>query len=169
LRTEALFINGVFRGVLEEVLQIQKHLPDHIMYLQPYAASAIAHLRDDPPSPSDPALLVLSLTDDLGTIHYAAEIVGWDDKTQLSATKRDVLNRVIGALQPGEKNLYDAAEGGDGRSVNLLHVRRLRRVRTPFSVTRLVKTEDGRPIVGPRTTAGGWTYVQCEGAIDLAR
>jgi hypothetical protein len=168
MRDEALFINGVFRGVLEEILQVQGHLPDHIMYLQPYAGSAIAHLRDDPPSSDEPMFLALSLTDDLGTIHYAAEIVGWDDKTQLSVVKRSVLNRVIGALQPGERELYDAAEAGDGRSVNLLHVRRMRRVRQPFSVTRLIKTEDGEPIAGPRTTSGGWTYVQYAGLLDLA-
>src|SRR5947209_11385202 len=106
MRAEALFINGVLRGVLEEILQVQKDLPDHIMYLQPYSGSAIAHLRDEPPSVENPMSLVLSLTDDLATIHYATEIVGWDDKTQLSPAKRDVLNRVIAALQPGEKELY---------------------------------------------------------------
>lgn len=131
MRAEALFINGVYRTVLEEILQIQTELPEHIMYLQPYSGGAIAHLRDDPPSIDEPMLLVLSVTDDLATIHYAADIVGWDDKTRLSAAKRRVLNRVIGALQPGEKELYDASEATDGRSVNLLYVRHVRRLHKP--------------------------------------
>lgn len=169
MKTEALFINGVYRSVLEEILQVQGELPDHIMYLQPYSGGAITHLRDDPPSPEDPMLLVLSVTDDLATIHYAAELVGWDDKTRISASKRNVLNRVIGALQPGEKELYDASLADDGRSVNLLYIRRLRRLSTPFSVTRLIKTIDSTPVSDRRTTAGGWTYIAAEGLSELIR
>jgi hypothetical protein len=168
MRAEALFINGVFRGVLEEILRIQEHSPDRIMYLQPYAGSAIAHLRDDPPSADDPMFLILSVTDDLARIHYTAEIVGWEDKTQLSAARRSSLNRVIAAAQPGEKELYNAARAG-GQSVNLLHVRRTRRVGHPFSVTRLVKTNDGRPIAGPRVTSGGWAYVHYAKLAELLR
>ena len=169
MRTEALFINGVYRSVLDEILKIQAELPEHIMYLQPYSSTAIVHLRGDPPSIEQPMLLLLSLTDDLATVHYAAEIIGWDDKTRLSAAKRDVLNRVIGALQPGEKELYDASQANGGRSVNLLYVRRMRRLRQPFSVTRLLKTEDGTPVSDRRTTAGGWTYIQGAGLTDLIR
>lgn len=112
---------------------------------------------------------MLSVTEDLARVHYAAEIVGWDDKTRLSAAKRRVLNSVIGALQPGEKELYDASQANDGRSVNLLHVWRMRRLRKPFSVARLVKTEDGKPVSDQRTTAGGWTYVKADGLVDLVR
>lgn len=169
MRSEALFINGVYRGVLEEILKIQRELPEHIMYLQPYSGGAITHLRDAPPSIEDPMLLMLSITDDLATIHYAAELVGWDDKTRLSAAKREVLNRVIGALQPGEKELYDASQTDDGRSVNLLYVRRVRRLAKPFTVTRLIKVMDGTPVSDRRTTAGGWSYVQAEGLNDLVR
>ncbi len=93
MRHEALFINGVYRNVLEEILQIQEQLAEHIMYLQPYSGSVIKHLQDNPPSPDEPMLLLLSLTDDLPTVHFAAEIVGWEDKRQLSSAKRDVLNR----------------------------------------------------------------------------
>lgn len=167
MRDEALFMNGVYRGTLEEILEIQAELPEHIMYLQPYSGSAIAHLRDDPPSIEEPMLLVLSVTDDLATVHYAAEIVGWDDKTRLSEAKQSVLNRVIRLLQPVEEKLYDASGTDDGRSVNLLYVRRVRRVHHPFSVTRLIKTEDGTPVSDRRTTAGGWTYIQPEGLRDL--
>jgi hypothetical protein len=155
VRTEALFINGVYRVVLAEILEIQAELPEHIVYLQPYSGGAITHLRDAPPSIADPMLLVLSVTEDLPRIHYAAELVGWDDKTRLSAVKRSVLKRIIGALEPGEKELYDASVAEGGRSVNLLHVRRTRRVPKPFRVTRLIKTIDGTPVSDQRTTAGG--------------
>lgn len=169
MRGEGLFINGVYREVLEEILKVQSELPEHIMYLQPYSGGAITHLRDAPPSVEEPVLLVLSVTEDLARIHYAAELIGWDDKTRLSAAKRSVLNRVIGALQPGEKELYDASMMEGGRSVNLLHVRRTRRVPRPFSVARLIKTIDGTPVSDQRTTAGGWTYIRAEGVSELIR
>jgi len=158
----ALFINGVYEGVLQEILRIQSELPEHIMYLQPYSGGAIARLRDEPPSLEAPVHLVLSLTSDLPTIHYAAEVVGWSDKRQLSPSKRRVLNRVIRALQPAEKELYDASRAKDGKSANLLYIRRLRRLRKPFSVSKLVKLEDSSPVSNRRMTAGGWTYVRAD-------
>jgi hypothetical protein len=53
MKAEALFLNGVYESVLEEVLQVQGALPEHIMFLQPYRNEAIAKLRDDPPSVED--------------------------------------------------------------------------------------------------------------------
>jgi hypothetical protein len=137
------------------------------MFLQPYRAEAIARLRDDPPSVDDPMRLLVSLTSDLPTVHYTAEIVGWDDKRHLDEQKRRVLNRLIWTLQPNEGGLYDAARGEGGESVNLLHVRRVRRLRTPFSVSRLVNAGDGQPVSDRRTTAGGWVYVKTENLPEL--
>jgi hypothetical protein len=105
---------------------------------------------------------VFSITPDLATIHYAAEIVGWSGKRQLGASRRAVLNRVIGALQPGERELYDASRAEDGSSVNLLYVRRMHQLKKPFSVTQLIKCDDGARVSDRRTTAGGWTYVRAE-------
>ena len=70
---------------------------------------------------------------------------------------------------PREKELYDASMMEGGRSVNLLHVRRTRRVPKPFSVARLIKTTDGTPVSDQRTTAGGWTYIRTEGVSELIR
>jgi hypothetical protein len=39
--TSALFLNGVYEGVLEEILQVQAHLPEQIMFLQPHKGEAI--------------------------------------------------------------------------------------------------------------------------------
>ena len=160
IKEEALFINGVFENVLEEILQIQNELPEHIMYLQPYSSDPIVHLRDDPPTDEAAVLLYLSITTDLSMVHYTAEIVGWDDKREIPHAKRKVLNRVIATLQPNESGLYDASRVEGKPSVNLLHIRRLRRVDPPVSVSRLIKTVDGKPVSPGRTTAGGWAYVK---------
>ena len=159
-KEEGLFINGVYEDVLREILQIQRELPEHIMYLQPYSSGPIVHLRDDPPTVEAPVLLYLSITTDLSNIHYTAEIVGWDDKREIPHAKREVINRVLATLQPNETGLYDASRVEGKPSMNLLHIRRLRRVDPSFSVSSLIKTSDGKPVSPGRTTAGGWAYVR---------
>src|SRR3954453_23746534 len=99
MKSDALSLNGVYQSVLHEILAVQAVLPEQIMFLQPYKSTAIARLRDDPPSVHDPMQLLLSLTNDLPTVRYAAEIVGWDDKRLLPGTPRHrVLNRLICTL-----------------------------------------------------------------------
>lgn len=159
MRDEAIFINGVYESVLEEARNVQSLLPEQILYLQPYSGGAIAHLREDPPSAADPVRLYASITTDLSRVHYMAEIVGWEDKRELSHEKHVLLTRIIVALQPGETGLYDAAEA-DSPSVNLLYIRRLQRLDEPFGVENLIKTIDGTPVSPGRATAGGWAYVE---------
>lgn len=167
MKGDALFLNGVYQSVLDEILAVQSVLPEQIMFLQPYKSQAIVRLRDDRPSVDDPMRLLISLTTSLATVGYAAEIVGWDDKRQLPGTPRHrVLNRLICTLQPNEGGLYNLSQAEDGESVNLLHVRRLRAVASPFSVSRLTKT-DGEPLSDQRTTAGGWAYIRTAGLIEL--
>lgn len=160
VRDEAIFLNGVYGTVLEDILKIQKELPEHIMFLQPYAKSPIVRLRDEPPSINDSVQLYLSTTDDLPTVAYSAEIVGWDDKTEMSDDKRRVISRLIFTLQPTEDGLYDASGDGSGTSTNLLHVRRMVRLEHGFSVMKLIKTSDQTPVSPNRSTAGGWSYVR---------
>jgi hypothetical protein len=169
MKAEALFLNGVYESVLGEILQVQGTLPEQIMFLQPYRNEAIAKLRDDPPAVEDPMRLLMSVTSDLPTVQYVAEIVGWDDKRHLGEQKRAVLNRLIWTLQPNEGGLYDAARGQGGESVNLLHVRRVRKLATPFSVARLVNASDGEFVSDRRTTAGGWVYVKTDNLAELIR
>ena len=164
MRSEALFLNGVYEEVLRDILRIQSVLPEQILFLQPYSGRPMVRLRDNPPTVESPMRLFLSTTTDLATVSYMAEIVGWDDKRMLSDKKRRVLNRIIYCLQPTEDGVYDASRAGDGRSVNLLHVRRLQKVEPPFGVERLIKINDGRPLSAGRTTAGGWAYVKSEPA-----
>jgi hypothetical protein len=162
VKPEALFLNGVYESVLEEILAVQAALPEQIMFLQPHKAQAIARFREHPPSVDDPTLLLMSLTSDLPTVRFVAEVVGWDDKRHLSEEKRLVLSCLIWTLQPNAGGLHDASRAEGGRSVNLLHVRRLRKLRKPFSVGDLRNAGDGDPVSDKRSTAGGWVYVKTE-------
>ena len=162
LKPIALFINGVFKSVLEEILETQSALPEQILFLQPYSGRVIQKLRDDTPSLESPMRLFLSITDDLAAIHYQAEIVGWQDKRDLSQDEKQSINRVIAALQKGERELYNDAPSSTGKNVNLLHIRRLQRVSSPFSVARLRKVNGGETLSTARTTSGGYAYVEPE-------
>jgi hypothetical protein len=117
----------------------------------------------------DPFRLLLSVTTDLPTVRYAAEIVRWEDKRDLlgplQQMRKATLNRIIASLQPNEGGLYDLARGED-ESLNLLHVWRLRALKTPFRVGRLVKTSDGEPVSETRTSAGGWSYVRYDAELE---
>ena len=164
MKSEALFINGVFESVLEEILQVQRYLPEQIMFLQPYRTDPITHLRDNPPTVDDPMMLFLSVTDNLPIVSYSAEIVGWEDKTKLSENKRNALNRLIWTLQPNEGGLYDESHVEGKESLNLLYIRRLTKLNNPFSVSELIKTSDGQPLSPKRTTSGGFSYVRSQDA-----
>jgi hypothetical protein len=155
----ALFINGVFESVLEEILAVQSVLPYYPMFLQPHANSVMVQLRDNPPTYAAPMQLFLSTTSELSRIVYRAKIVAWDDKRQLPPEKHAQLDRIIKLLQPGEGGLYDQAQSGSGESVNLLTIRHLRRLRKERSVAELRKLSDGEAVSTGRTTAGGWSYV----------
>ncbi len=163
---EALFINGVYESVLEEICRTQSVLPDQILFLQPYSSRPIVDLQIFPPTVNDPMRLFLSTTTDLPTVRYVAEIVGWDDKRTLTPEKRALIEQIIRLLQPGERELYDASAAPGGVSLNLLHVRRLKKLHEPFSVERLVKVRDGGRLSPNRSMSGGWSYVQPDPAPD---
>jgi hypothetical protein len=167
MSSDPIFLNGVYEAVLKQILKVQEVLPEQIMFLQPHKSVAIARLRDHPPSVEAPVPLLMSVTTDLPTIHYTAEIVGWDDKRDISEDRRRVLNRLIQTLQSDEGGLYDASLAPEGESVNLLHVRRLRRITAPFSVAQLVNVTDDQPVSDKRATSGGWIYVRQEGLSRL--
>ena len=160
IRDEALFINGVYRGVLDEILLVQRQLPEHIMFLQPYSSERIVRLAKHPPSVDDRVRLFLSTTDSLSMVQYAAELVGWDNKTELPEDKANVIRRLLWTLQPGETGLYHIGGGDKPKSTNLLHVWRMTKLGKPFSVSELILTSTGEPHSTDRTTAGGWSYVR---------
>ena len=65
-------------------------------------------LRNNPPTIEDPVRLYASTTDDLATVSYAADIVGWEDKPKLERARRDEVAGIIMSSQRTENGLYDA-------------------------------------------------------------
>ncbi len=160
MRDTAIFLNGVYEDVLQDILAVQSHLPDHIMYVQPHKSQQIRMLADNPPSTDDPVRLLMSITTDLPHVHFVAEIVGWDDKRTLRGDKLRLLNRLIYALQWTEGGVFGCGPGVAKPCVNLLYVRRTQSLMKPFPVDQLTNVNDGEPPSTNRTQAGGWIYVE---------
>ena len=152
---EGIFINGVYPVVLNDICSVQSLVQDQILYLQPYSGQRIVELSDNPPSTDSPVRLFLSLTDDLPTVKFTCEVVGWNDKRELTGRKLEIINTVIRALQPTEDGVEAATE-----RVNLLSVRRMRELSKPFSVSELEKVSDNQPLSTNRQRSGGWSYVR---------
>lgn len=155
-----LYMNGVYRSVMEEILGVQKHLPNQIFYMQPHGPGQITRLRDDPPTIDKPIKMWISTGDDLQHVSYVAEIVGWEDKTEMSDERHQLIESIINLLQPEEGGLYNIGDAPDAVSVNLLHVRRMLKVPKPIPVSQLVKISDGQPLAMNRTRGGGHSYVR---------
>ena len=157
----ALYMHGIYRKPLEDILKEQSRNPELTLYLQPYGGGAIARLRDNIPSPEAPVTLYASTTDDLRNVSYTADIVGWEDKTTMSQARREELSKIIKEFQPtegtGDDRIYNASENSP--SMNLLHVRGMVKLDEPFSLEELIKISDGKPLVG-RGQAGGFSYVR---------
>ena len=156
MRAEALYINGIFREVLDDIANVHETRPELQLYLQPYAEVPITHLRDKPPSKIAPVRLYASTTDDLGHVSFDAEIIRWEDKTTIAPDRKARIEKRLADYQPTEEGLYNVPENGISR--NLLCVLRMKRLEEPFAVSELIKTGDGEPL-GERATAGGWAYV----------
>ena len=159
MRDCAIFLNGVFENLLQQILRIQGRLPEHVMYLQPYSGSRIVLLDEHPPSTADPVQLFLSTTEKLSEVAYTCEIVRWEDKRELKEYRIAQLNRTLSEFQPTEEGIYGLGEPGKPDMVNLLHVRRMKKLATPFSVSELRNIKDQQPLSTNRSRAGGWTYI----------
>ena len=162
----ALFMNGIYSQVLEDILKAQEEVPDGTFYLQPWTGTAIKMLRDNTPTPETPITLYASVTGDLNKVAYTAQVVGWEDKTRMSAARRAQVTEALIKHQPGEgatedapASLYNASGTPGSPSINLIHIRRLFQYDPPFSVSRLTKVSDGYPLADNRTRGGGWSYV----------
>lgn len=156
---EAIYINGIFKTVLDEILASQRKVPDRTFFLQPYESRYYARLRNSPPSPEQPVTLYASLSNDLDEVRYIAELVGWEDKTALSAERRREVEEFLARYQEDEGGLYvKGREDSSGEAVNLLSIRNLRELSAPFNISELIKDSDGAPLK-PRTRSGGLSYV----------
>ena len=154
----ALYLNGVYDKVFHDIVKAQTSNPGLVCYLQPYASEKIVKLAESTPSTEFPVTLYVSLTSSLPVISYRGEIVGWEDKRELSKARLAKLNSHIRKHQPREKEVYLRAATGK-TAVNLIAVVNMERLDNPVPVTALVKLSDGEPLK-PRIRSGNWAYVQ---------
>lgn len=159
MREIALFINGMYETVANEILQAQAEEPDLGLFLQPYSGGRMAMLSNDPPTIEDPMRLFLSITTDLQHIYYTAEIIGWDDKRKLDPAEKGAIEQVINKYQPNEGGLYERGSKDGPLALNLLTVRRMQAFKNPFTVDNLTKDSDRLPLSMNRQRSGGFSYV----------
>ena len=158
---DALFLNGVYESVLEEIMKAQDANAEIICYLQPYKAQVIKMLKERQPSEKNPLTFYISLTSSLHLVSYIATIVGWEDKRKLFEDKDrlDELNKHINRFQPGENEISAYSDAAKTKPCfNLIAVKDLKRLTNPFSVSNLIKDSDKKPYK-PRTQSGGWSEV----------
>lgn len=161
MTVEALFLNGVHESVLKGIIDAQERAgSDEIFYLQPYKSQAIAEFRQDPPTACRTTILYLSVTDNLPAVSYRARIVGWKDKTCLDELEWDRINAEIRRWGYNKNGLFVyPSRKTEKKAVNLLCIQQLRKLKSPFSVSCLIKTKGGEPLSPNRKTSGGWSYV----------
>lgn len=153
----ALFINGIYDAVMTDILAAQA-AGETESFLQPYSGSVVRMLKEKSPSSESPVRLYVSTTEKLSNICYTAEIIGWEDKRELSESRRQTVLRYLEQFQPKECDLFRGDALGEGKAINLITVRNLRGLETLPPTSFLVKRSDGLPLK-KRTRAGGWSEV----------
>ncbi|MBV5313180.1 MAG: HNH endonuclease [Prolixibacteraceae bacterium] len=153
---QAFFENGVFESVLEEIIASQKIDPTRTFYLQPNAEKIIRGLNDYTPGGDNKCVFYASTTKDLAHARYTAELIGWENKQELTSQRMAELEEHISQFQPKEEGIY--LESSGKKCVNLISIKNLRKLAHPIPVNRLFKISDGTALK-PRTQAGGWSYV----------
>lgn len=152
----ALYLNGVYESVLQEILAAQAKDPSRVCCLQPYSPNRITLLADAVPTEKSPVRFYASTTTHLASVCYMGDVVGWEDKSKMTPERIATVSKLIQGLQPSEKEVYLTANGK--KCVNLTYVKNVVALKPPLPVTVLTKTEDGTPLK-PRTRAGNWAYV----------
>lgn len=154
----ALFINGIYESVLEEIISSQLQKQDGFNYLQPYKGAVIRMLRKRHPSPEAPITLYISTTKNLNNIAYVAEIIGWADKRELTTEGKIEISNHLKMYQPEEDDLFTAEEEAGEKAVNLLTIQNLTHCTTLLPTSILRKKSDGLALK-QRSRAGGWSEV----------
>ena len=157
MRDEALFINSVQQSVLQEIIDARPTCRSRRYSSNPTRGRASRNLHDNPPTVDDPMQLYVSAGGKFSTVGCVAEIVGYDDKRAMSAKRRLLVMKAQAVFQPGEEDLIFQT-----KPVNLIYVRRMRWLakKEQFSVGRLTKVSDGKPLSADRQSPGGWSYVR---------
>jgi 5-methylcytosine-specific restriction protein A len=160
--TTALFINGIYDSVLSEILVAQETRCGGISFLQPHKSQVIKMLSKGFPSRETPIRLYASTTDDLSNICYTAEIIGWEDKRDLSSRRMNEINKHLREWQQGETNLFEGVQEGATEAVNVITIQNLKKLLPLHSTSLLIKTSDNTPLK-ERTRPGGWSEVYDQG------
>ncbi len=152
MASTAIFYRGMYMDQLKRMRHIQERDKSIRLFLQPYSRSAIAELRDDPPTSISPVTLYLSTNEEFAMVSWRAEIIDWRDKRKLSEEERQQIDKEI---RHYDSDLYGIEEG----MVNLIQLRNLVELAPGFSVTELTKIKDGGP-VSENAFRSGWVYVK---------
>ncbi len=159
---DALFLNGMYECVLKEICEAQGKDANLVCYLQPYSTQTIKRLEKGTPTPSNPLTMYISLTNSLGSISYAASIVGWEDKRDLfkNTERLERLKRHISEHQPEQWpiDLYPK-KNQSKPCINLIAIKNLTKIPISFSVKNLIKTSDNKPLK-ERKAPGKWAPVR---------
>lgn len=157
---EALFINGIFESVLEEIMESQKKHKDESFFLQPYKAQPIKLLEKMAENSNFTEIpLYISTSNNINNICYHAQITGWEDKRELSKNKKRLqeLDDRIRGLQKSERRIYMDVNGNE--CVNLITIKNLKKLESPLPIGILIKTSDGEPLK-ERSRGGSWSTVE---------
>ena len=144
--TTALFINGIYKGVLTEIIDAQEGRGGGVSFLQPYKGQIISMLRKNKPSPNSPIRLYISTTDNLSHICYTGSVIGWEDKRKLSQQRYNEVLQHLEEYQRGEINLFTGVEEVGKKAVNLITIRNLQQLETFHATAILRKVSDGLPL-----------------------
>lgn len=156
MSSTSLYLNGVFEDTLKEILVAQTATPGLVCLLQPYSATKIKMLANQPPTLEQAKMLYMSTTTELTQVAYRAKIVGWKDKQLLNDTELEDFNKHIATHQPREKDVYLQVKGK--LCANLISISQLEHLPSPVPVTCFLKVGNNKALK-PRTRAGGIAYV----------
>lgn len=162
----ALFINGIYNGVLSEILDAQNERGGGHSFLQPYKGEIIRVLKKRQPTPVTPIRLYASTTDNLSQICYTADIIGWEDKRDLPEQRRREVSTHLEEYQPGEADYFKGFKKDEKKEINLITIKNLIQLETLHSTSILRKVSDGTPLK-KRTRSGGWSEVYDVGDLYL--
>jgi len=160
LMSKALFLNGVFEEVLEEILEAQASDENLYHFLQPYSGQVIKLLEKYDFETELAIPFYISTTTNLNSIVYVAEIIGWENKKNIGEQKLSKYNEQIAKSQPIQERVYFYSDKEEKREcINLIFIKSLVKLTNNIPTSILVKTSDELPL-RTRTRAGGWSVVE---------
>ena len=152
----AIYLNGVYEDGLRQIIGVHHREPDRTCYLQPHGSNVIKRFQEESPSNENIVPIYMSVTTNLADVTYVADVVGWRQKSELNDNEVQEMNEHIRRYQSLEQSIYFEINGK--KPVNLILVKRLRRLRRAYPTSMIKKLSDGQPL-GQRTQSGNYSYV----------